>query len=164
MARHGVGLHAGGQDSREEDAMTRTIVTLFMLTMLFMPGSAEPQDKPADGTVRLSQGVVAAGIGYTWGGGTLSYKGKSYPLKVSGLSVGQAGISKAEATGNVFNLTRVEDFDGNYTAAGVEGTIAGGGGATALRNQNGVVIYLTTTTRGLNFKVAAEGVQITRAQ
>ena len=28
-----------------------------------------------------------------------------------------------------------------------------GAGATALRNQNGVVIYLTTTTRGLNFKI-----------
>jgi hypothetical protein len=34
----------------------------------------------------------------------------------------------------------------------------------ALRNQNGVVIDLTSTTRGLDFKVAAEGVQMTLAQ
>ena len=120
--------------------------------------------KATDGTVQLSQGSVAAGIGYTWGGGTLTYQGKSYPLKVKGLSVGQAGISKVEATGSVENLSRLEDFSGNYTATGVEGTVAGGVGATALRNQNGVVIYLTTSTRGLNFKFAVEGVEITLAQ
>jgi len=145
--------------------MTRTIVALFILAALLVPGSAaRSQDKPADATVHLSHGSVAAGIGYSWGSGTLNYHGKSYPLKVRGLSIGQAGISKAEATGNVFNLTKVEDFAGNYTAAGVEGTVAGGMGATALRNQNGVTMYLTSTTRGLNFKVAAEGVQITLAQ
>ena len=144
--------------------MIRTIAMLVVLVTLLLPAAgALSQDKPADGTVRLSQGSASVGIGYTWGGGTLSYHGKEYPLTIRGLSVGQAGVSKAEASGTVHNLTKLEDFNGNYTAAGVESTVAGGAGATALRNQNGVTIYLTTMTRGLNFKIATEGVRITLA-
>jgi hypothetical protein len=139
------------------------ITSILIMLGLLVTGGAISQSKPADGTVHLSQGSVAAGIGYTWGGGTLEFQGSKYPLKVKGLSIGQAGISKAEAVGQVYNLTKIEDFNGNYTAGGVEGTLAGGAGATALRNQNGVVIHLTSTTRGLNFKVAAEGVHITLA-
>ena len=148
--------------------MLRTIAILLVVVACLFPVSAAlSQSQPAeksDGTVYLSQGSVGLGVGYSWGGGTLSFQGKSYPLKIRGLSVGQAGAAKVEASGDVHHLTKLEDFSGNYTAAGVEGTVAGGMGKTALRNQNGVVIYLTTTTRGLNFKIAAEGVQITLAQ
>ena len=148
--------------------MLRTIATLLVFTACVLTtspvSSQDKPNKPADGFVHLSQGTIAVGIGYSWGGGTLSFGQKTYPLKIRGLSIGQAGISQAEASGEVFHLSKLEDFNGNYTAAGVEGTVAGGAGATALRNQNGVVIYLTSTTRGLNFKVAAEGVQISLAQ
>ena len=48
----------------------------------------------------------------------LTYKGKTYPFKVEGLSVGEVGITKAEATGNVFTLKKIEDFSGIYRAAG----------------------------------------------
>lgn len=145
--------------------MTRRSVTLaILMAFVLTAGVALSDDKTPDGTVHLSQGTVAVGIGYSWGSGTLEYRGQSYRVKIKGLSIGQAGVSKVEASGNVFNLAKLEDFSGNYTAAGVEATVAGGLGATALRNQNGVVIYLTTTTRGLNFKLATEGVQITLAQ
>ena len=145
--------------------MTRRLATLAIVAAVVLAASpVRSQDKPPSGTVQLSQGTVAAGIGYSWGGGTLNYLGKSYPLKVRGLSIGQAGAAKVEASGNVFNLAKIEDFNGNYTAAGVEATVAGGMGATALRNQHGVVIHLTSTARGLNFKLAPEGVSITLAQ
>ena len=145
--------------------MTRRLVTLaIVMTFALTAGVALSQDKPPDATVRLTQGSVAAGIGYSWGGGTLNYKGKSYKVKIKGLSIGEAGIKKAEAAGKVYNLPKLEDFNGNYTAAGAEATIAGGVGGTALKNQNGVVIYLTSTTRGLNFKFAGEGVEMTVAQ
>ena len=144
--------------------MLRKIVTLSVASVLLFAGVALSQDKQPDGTVQLKEGSVAAGIGYSWGSGTLTYKGHSYPLKVKGLSVGQVGVAKIEAAGKVFNLAKLEDFSGNYTAAGVEATVAGGAGAAALRNQNGVVIHLTSTTRGLNFKVAPEGVELTLAK
>ena len=71
-----------------------------------------------DAVVEFSEGSVAAGIGFSWGSGTLTYKNQQYPIKAEGLAVGEVGIQRASARGNVYDLKRLEDFSGNYTAAG----------------------------------------------
>jgi hypothetical protein len=58
-------------------------------------GLALAQAKKPDATLTLSEGSVAVGIGFTWGKGTLNYQGKSYPVKVDGLSVGELGVQSA---------------------------------------------------------------------
>ena len=121
--------------------------------------NVQAKEKP-DATVRLSAGSVAVGIGYSWGSGVLHYKGKNYPFTVSGVSVGDVGVSKAEASGSVYHLTKLEDFNGNYTAAAAGATVGGGGSAAAMQNQSGVKLNLVSTTRGLKLKLAAEGVKI----
>ena len=103
---------------------------------------------------------MAAGIGWTWGKGELSFQGKTYPFKVDGLSVAEVGVTKAEATGNVYNLKKLEDFGGVYAAAGAEGTAGKGAGVSSLRNDKGVVINLKSTTKGANLKLAAEGLKV----
>ena len=70
------------------------------------------------------------------------------------------GASKIEASGKVYHLNTLADFDGNYTAATAGITIAGGGSATAMRNQNGVVINILSTTQGLKFALAASGMSL----
>jgi len=127
--------------------------------LLFITNGAQAKEK-ADATVRLSAGSVAAGIGYSWGSGTLHYKGKNYPFSIDGVSVGDVGVTKAEATGHVYNLHKLEDFNGNYTAGSAGATLGGGGSASAMQNQSGVKINLVSTTRGLKLKLAAEGVKI----
>jgi hypothetical protein len=109
----------------------------------------------------MSEGQFAIGIGFSWGQGVLTYQGKQYPFKVKGLSVVDVGITKATSSGKVYNLKKLEDFNGNYTAASAEGTLAGGAGALNMKNQNGVVINLVSTTQGVNLKLALEGVKIT---
>ena len=131
------------------------IMTVFM----FIPGMATAQDKP-DATLELEQGQVGLGIGFSWGDGVLTYQGKSYPFKIEGLSVIDVGITKATAKGSVYKLSKLEDFNGNYTAATAEGTLGGGAGATTMKNQNGVVINLVTTTQGVNVKLAPSGVKL----
>jgi hypothetical protein len=131
----------------------------FLALVAHGASAAEKKEKP-DATVKLSTGSVAAGIGYSWGGGDLMYKGKKHPFSIDGISVGDVGVSKATATGNVYHLKSLEDFEGNYTAAAAGATVGGGGSAAAMQNQNGVVIKLTSTTRGLTLKLAAEGVKI----
>jgi len=116
--------------------------------------------KPPDATIKLSAGSVAAGVGISWGSGTLTYKGKSYPVSVNGLSVGDVGISKIEASGKVYGLKNLDDFDGNYTAASVGATVGGGGSLTAMRNQNGVRVDLVATTRGVKFVLGGSGVDM----
>jgi len=135
-----------------------TVVSLILF--LCLSGLAIAQDKQPDATLQLTEGQVGIGIGYSWGSGTLTYKGKEYPVKVDGLSVIDVGITRAKAAGKVYNLKKLEDFNGNYTAATAEGTLGGGAGATTMKNQNGVVIDLVTTTQGINLKLAPSGVNL----
>lgn len=135
-------------------------VLLLAIAALLAP-RLSAEDKAPDATIRLSEGSVAAGIGWNWGKGTLTYMGKTYPVKISGLSVAEVGVTKAEATGNVYNLKGLEDFDGVYAAAGTEGTAGKGAGVSSLRNTKGVVINLKSETKGANIKIAAEGLKLT---
>ena len=82
---------------------TRTISILATIAMLGFLSAARAEDQP-DGRLELSGGSVAVGIGYSWAGGTLTYKGKKYEVEVKGLSVGDVGVTKAEAAGNVYHL------------------------------------------------------------
>ena len=146
--------------------MRRTVIASMLVGSLIalLAGLAAAQAKKPDATLTLSEGSVAAGIGFSWGKGTLSYHGKTYPLKVEGLSVGEVGVTRATAAGNVFNLKKLADFSGNYAAGAAEGTVGGGAGVTAMKNQNGVVIELKSTTQGANLKLAAEGIKLTLDQ
>lgn len=134
-------------------------VAVLALTLCFA-SVAMAQEKKVDATLTMSEGQVAVGIGFSWGKGVLTYQGKEYPFKVQGLSVVDIGISKATSAGKVFNLKKLEDFNGNYTAASAEGTIAGGAGVLKMKNQNGVEIELVSTTQGVNLKLAVEGVKL----
>ena len=60
----------------------------------------------------------------------------------------------------VRNLKQLADFDGNYVAGGAEGTVGGGAGVSIMKNQNGVVIELKSTTQGASLKLAAEGLKL----
>jgi hypothetical protein len=46
----------------------------------------------------------------------LTFQGKEYPFRVEEISVSDMGISRAKATGNVYHLTKIEDFSGPYMA------------------------------------------------
>ena len=135
------------------------IVAVGALLSLSM-GLALAQAKKPDATLQLSEGTVAIGIGYSWGKGTLTYKGKNYPVKVDGLSVGEVGVNRATAVGSVYKLTKLADFDGTYVAGGAEATVGGGAGISAMKNQNGVEIQLKSTTQGASLKLAAEGLKL----
>ena len=60
----------------------------------------------------------------------------------------------------MYNLKGLQDFDGNYSAVTAGLTIAGGGSVAYLKNENGVVIKLVSTTEGLRFNLSADGVHI----
>jgi hypothetical protein len=112
----------------------------------------------------LSGGSVSAGIGYSWGSGTLIFQGKRYPLSVSGLSIGSVGISDYTAAGNVTGLHTPQDINGVFSAVGAGATLGGGGNVAAMRNQNGVVIHLSSTTQGVSLSIGTSGVKISLAQ
>ncbi len=118
------------------------------------------QGLPWDGLIELQGGSVAAGIGFSWGSGKLTQAGKEYPLKVSGLSVGSVGITKASAWGKVYNLKNLADISGTYTSIGTGATIGGGLSAITMQNGNGVTIDLYSNAKGVKFAVGGAGVKI----
>jgi hypothetical protein len=118
-------------------------------------------DAQPTGSVTFSGGSVAAGIGYVWGHGTLTYRDKQYKFKVSGVSVVDVGAANITATGDVYNLSGLPDFDGKYSAVAAGVTVGGGGSVAYLSNGKGVVIKLHSTTQGLRFNLSADGVRIT---
>jgi len=140
--------------------VVRTIVGLLAVGVLFASAVRAAEERTPDGTIEFSGRSVAAGIGFSWGGGTLSYKGKKYPIEIDGLSVGSVGVSSITLSGKVYDLKKLEDFDGNYTGVGAGATVGGGGSAVTMRNQNGVVIEAVSTTQGLNLSLSTGGATI----
>jgi hypothetical protein len=139
--------------------ITVSAIGLGLLLGQVLPTSA---DVP-DGVIELSGGSVAAGIGFRWGSGTLIFQGKRYPLKISGFSLASVGVTDYTAAGNVTGLRTAQDINGVFTSVAAGGTLGGGGNIAAMRNQNGVVIQMTSTTAGLSLTLAAEGVKISIA-
>jgi hypothetical protein len=135
-------------------------LVLAMTTAFTQAAKQAASEGSPDATIQLSSGSFAAGIGFNWGSGTLTYKGKDYPISVKGMSLGKVGLSKATARGNVYNLKHLRDFDGNYTSAGAGMTLAGGRNAVAMKNQNGVKVAVYSTTRGLDVTVGGAGVEM----
>ena len=142
--------------------MHRTLVVLVTAATLCVSGvvtRAEAEKTPS-ATLKLSGDSVAAGVGISWGDGTLVYKGKNYPVSVDGLSVGSVGIARVTASGKVYELNDIKDFDGNYTAVTAGATAAGGESVTAMRNQNGVTVELVSTTQGAKLTLGPSGVHM----
>ena len=136
-------------------------IVMALAIVALVAGTALAQDKPV-ATLVFSGGSVAAGIGYSWGSGTLTYQGKQYPFSVQGLSVGgTVGGASVTGSGNVYGLKSLDDFNGNYTAAAAGITIGGGAEGTAMQNQKSVVIKLVSTTTGITFNLSTAGVKFT---
>ena len=137
------------------------VVGLFLLsgTPVFAQ-SKQNEGLPWDALIELSGGSVAAGIGFSWGSGTLTQAGKQYPLKIDGLTVGSVGITKASAWGKVYHLKKVGDIAGTYMAIGTGATVGGGGSAIAMKNAKGVVIDVYTTTEGASLSLGTSGLKI----
>ncbi len=140
--------------------MCFVFATLILTSGVALSQSKQNVGLPWDGLIELSSGSVAAGIGFSWGGGKLIQAGKEYPLKVDGLSVGSVGITKANAYGKVYKLKKLTDINGTYTAIGAGATVIGGGSAITMKNSKGVIIDLYTTTEGVNLSLGGAGVKI----
>ena len=91
----------------------------------------------------------------------MHFRGRNYPFKIGGLGIGGIGVSRLEAYGTVYELRRVQDFEGVYGQARV-GWAAGaqGKGQMWLKNPNGVYIHLRTQRKGLSLNLGADGMVI----
>lgn len=139
--------------------MARAWIWVMAAVLVCFAGVAAAADKPS-GTVTIESKSVALGIGVSWGDGKLSYKGKTHSFSVKGLSVVDLGVSKVSARGKVYHLNKLEDFAGSFAAAEAGAVVGGGMSAVVLKNQNGVVLELTSTQTGVKLTLAGEGLDV----
>jgi len=130
--------------------MTRlfaAVIALFGIVALAAPTPSQAQS----GTVRIE--IVKAGfiVGVQGGSGTLTYKGKRYPLNIGGVSLGATvGASKAVLVGTARNLRNVSDIAGTYAAAEAGLAVVTGRKEARLRNDKGVVLCCAASRWALN--------------
>ena len=130
------------------------VMASFLIVAVPLPSHA------AVGSVRLN--IVKAGFIFGVGGGSgvLRFAGRDYPLSVGGISVGTIGAASADLVGRAYNLHRVEDIAGTYTAVSGSIAIAGGVKGVQLRNANGVVLKLQGTQAGFEASVSLSGMSL----
>src|SRR3954468_23647773 len=109
-------------------ALACSIMTMPVISAIgVLPVAAQQQQATSDGTVDFTGASAAVGVGYTWGSGTLHYKGKDYPFSASGLTLADIGGGTNVVTGEVYKLSNVSDFAGNYSVAQSGAALVGGG-------------------------------------
>jgi hypothetical protein len=119
-----VTLSENPRNGKEVNIM-RTFVTALAMGFGLLVAQALPVSAQVpDGVIELSGGSVAAGIGFSWGSGTLIFQGKRYPLKVSGFSLASVGVTDYTAAGNVTGLRTAQDINGVFGIV----TLIGSGG------------------------------------
>ncbi|MDO9411229.1 MAG: hypothetical protein Q7T81_01460 [Pseudolabrys sp.] len=122
---------------------------LVALTALFAIGTATSAMADS-GTIHLR--IVKAGfvVGGSGGSGTLTFKGRTYPLSIGGLSYGFTfGASETNFRGTVTNIRRASDVAGVYGQGGVGAAVGRGAQAVVLTNQNGAILSLSGRQAGL---------------
>ena len=91
----------------------------------------------------------------------MTYRGRDYPFRVSGLSLGVTiGASAMRLAGRVTGLREVKDFAGTYDAAGGGGAFVGGVGGVQLTNKKGVIITLQGIEAGMEFAANRSAIRI----
>ena len=147
-----------------------TVNRYAMLALLAMALPARGQSaldslragQPAimDGSVHVTGGIAAIGIGYLWGHGTLDYQGQTVSFKVRGLDLGDVAAVHLKSEGPVYHLTCLRDFAGTYTAVSTGAAVAVGQSAAVMQNEHGVVIELESKVVGLRVNLAASRLQV----
>src|ERR1700739_4962018 len=139
-------------------------ITVAALSAVLPPAFADGDTSPpaleqttSDGSVHWSGGAVAAGIGYTWGDGTLAFAGQKHDFTISGMSIVDVGATSVYVAGDVSHLNDLYAIEGTYFALSAGGALAGGGSVVYLQNEHGVVIKISATEVGLRFNLAAGG-------
>ena len=140
-----------------------TAVALTFATLQTSPALAEEHcpkgDVPVDGTVEGRATTVGFIVGARWGEGTLTLNdGSQHKFTGSGAKLLETGVAEITFKGNVYNLEKLEDFEGDYAAvSGGLTIIEGVAGGAMLKNDNCVYMNVDIESEGLRLSAPAPG-------
>lgn len=114
------------------------------------------------GGVRVT--VVKAGLVVGGGGGrgVLTFRHRSYPFTVQGLSLGATlGASINRLVGRADYINELGDFSGTYSMVGGGAALVGGVSGVQLKNDKGVIITLQGAKAGVEVSANISTIVIT---
>src|SRR5438105_2688466 len=135
-------------------------IALVALVAMLATSLASPS-RADSGRIRIN--LIKGGwiIGASAGSGTLSFRGRSYPLSVGGLRAGLVfGGSVTDLRGSVRNINRPSDVAGVYAAVGAGVAVVSGVRVMELRNEKGAVLSLRGRQTGLEIDIDLSGLAI----
>lgn len=145
----------------ERNGSVRSKAIYCAVAAFFAIATTTPCLAQAPGYVKVR--LVKAGLmlGAGGGSGVLTYRGRTYPFIVSGLSLGvTAGATVNRLEGWASGIKQVNDFAGTYRSIGAGGAVVGGFGGIHLSNEKGVTIDLQGARAGMEFAANLTRVRI----
>ncbi len=114
-----------------------------------------------DATIDMQQVQVAYLASGGGGSGTLYYNGAAYPFTVAGLGIGGIGASTISASGEVYKLSSLAQFQGTYGQARYGFALGtDSAGDLWLQNEAGVILHLKAKREGLMLSLGGDAVVI----
>ena len=116
-------------------------------------------DLPVSGTIEGRVTTVGFIVGVRWGEGTLTLNdGSKHKFTGAGVKLIETGVAEVTIKGNVYNLKKLEDFEGDYALlTGGLTIIKGLDAGAALSNDKCVYIQVETESAGLRMSAPAPG-------
>jgi len=143
--------------------MKRLMGSLAAVGAMTLAGGVVVAETPKKPVAQVSIDETQFGfiIGGSTGGGVLTYDGEKHAFKMGGISLGaNIGASNFSATGQVYDMKNIDQFEGTYVRLTGSVALGGGMGDMTLRNENGVIMSLRGTTQGLQLNAGASGVTV----
>jgi hypothetical protein len=147
--------------------MTSTTLTSRLTTcaatialMIVSSASIAGSHEGPSATVTIKETEVGLLLGGDWGHGTITYNGVNSMFHLGGVKLGGIGVTVSEVSGDVYGLTKIEDFPGIYFKAEAGATAVEGGVGTWVKNDKGVSIHLKAKSKGLALSIGVEGLSI----
>jgi hypothetical protein len=146
----------------------KTVISIILTGLILALSSLSIQaedmagEAPApDAFVRFSQQGLGLILGGSAGGGWIHFNGDDHTFRISGVSFGAlGGIGETRMSGEVYGLTKLEDFPGTYSksTAGISAVVGGGG--VWLENGKGVKMHLKAESTGVGINISVGTVEV----
>jgi hypothetical protein len=139
----------------------RTRIIQVALLVLFASTGPATSSHAETGSVRVVFTKAGFVVGVGGGRGVLTFRGRNYPFRVSGMSLGATiGASTTQLVGRALHLSGPGDIAGTYSAIGAGAALAAGAGGVALQNGSGVILHLRGVKVGVELSASLAGVTI----
>ena len=118
--------------------------------------NAETTGTPS-ATLEVASEQMRLIMGGTAGKGVLHFNGTDYPFsyKSASAGVGAKMVQEVSATGEVFDLKQIEDFEGQYAATSSAAMAGSSDMAVTYKNDKGVVVKLKGSVKGVGLSLGA---------